>query len=132
MPISQGLCRTFSYILYEISKGSLGGEQRRFVIPIIFVHRNLFKKDPPGSCMSNTRLWIAGGDETLKHSSHLGYYLFAGFCGIAIFLLMLGGFKIIAYLLGALFHYWMFVVGGIVVLLILRKILMRKQLKLVK
>lgn len=59
----------------------------------------------------------------------LVYYTLAGCLGVLIFLFLLYAVRGLAFAFSFVFSYWMFLVGGVVGLLLLRKILFRRKVR---
>lgn len=78
------------------------------------------------------RMQIYGTPER-KEKSNLNYYFLAVLGGILLFLLLLFFFKTLYFLLATLIgwaiSYWMFALGGMAAILIIRKTLFRRRIK---
>lgn len=65
----------------------------------------------------------------VPEEKHTNYYMAAGFAGVVIGMgfIMFGNFFI--WLLKAVFQYWLWIIGAIFGILILRKLLFRKRVR---
>lgn len=81
--------------------------------------------------MEKARIWsIEGAPGRVRSKSH--FYPIAALIAFLIFAIFFLFFKTMFWFLGALKEYWVFVVAGIIGLIVLRKLLMKKQLKVVQ
>lgn len=71
------------------------------------------------------------GEEILETKSNLPKYIFSVFLGILIVIAGIILFRWLAFLFYTISTYWIWLVGAVVALLVLRKIVMKKRVRFI-